>query len=148
MTAKDPEHDGRQAGGKLAASRDPVSSGFQETASTAILIGAARCWRQARDARRPVQPCLSKTLWAHDCPILSPVLDSLILFFERALGRSMSVGGDASLSDDEQLLLALVLGSESLACIDCPAATAMTLDCALHSTRFMMASALEARPSQ
>lgn len=110
----------------------------EQTPSLAVLIAATRCWREARDAHRPVQPSLSKALWAYDCPMLPPVLDSLMSFFERALGRPMNVGASASMSDDEDLLISLVQGSQSLACIDCPPDAAKTLEIAVCSTRIMM----------
>ena len=132
----------RSVGGKYVGA-SIMKDGFacqalEQTPSLAVLIAGARCWREARDARRPVQPCLSKALWAYDCPMLPPVLDSLMSFFERALGRPMTVGVSESMSDDEDLLMSLVLGSESLACIDCPPDAAKTLECALRSTRIMM----------
>ncbi len=51
--------------------------------------------------------------------MLPPVLDSLMSFFERALGRPITVGVNASMSDDEDLLISVVQGSESLSCINC-----------------------------
>jgi hypothetical protein len=113
----------------------------------AILIDTARCWREARDGGRLVQPCLSKTLATHDCAMLAPVFDSLILFYEAALGRPMTVGKSPALSDDEHLLLGLLDGSRPRpACIDCPEGAATALDCALCSTRVMMALTIE-RPA-
>jgi|APCry1669192522_1035417.scaffolds.fasta_scaffold00265_13 hypothetical protein len=123
-------------------SRDLASPGSEETTWAAILIRAARCWREARDARRPIQPYLSSALWIHDGPILAPVLDSLIRFFERALGRSMTVGADEATSADEQLLIALLQGSGPSAGFDCSPVSALLLDCSLRSTRVMMTFAL------
>jgi len=109
------------------------------TAVPAILIDAARCWRQARDSGQSVQPCLSRTLDRHDCTMLAPVLDSLCLFYEAALGRPMRVGAALVLSDDEHLLLGLVDGSRPRQCLVCPNGVGATLDCALCSTRIMLA---------
>lgn len=116
----------------------------EAAAPAAILVDAARCWREARDAGHPVQPCLSRILSAHDCAMLAPVFDSLIRFYEAALGRAIDVGEAMTLSEDEHLLLGLLDGSRPpRACIDCPEVVATALDCALCSTRIMMALALE-----
>lgn len=114
----------------------------EATAVPAILIDAARCWREARDSGRSVQPCLSRTLDLHDCAMLAPVLDSLCLFYEAALGRPMTVGEALALSDDEHLLLGLVDGSKPRQCLNCPKGAATALDCALCSTRIMLALTL------
>jgi hypothetical protein len=105
----------------------------------AILINAARCWREARDSGQSIQPCLSRTLDRHDCTMLAPVLDSLYLFYEAALGRPITVGKALALSDDEHLLLGLVDGSRPRHCLTCPDGVGATLDCALCSTRIMLA---------
>ncbi len=110
----------------------------EATAVPAILIDAARCWREARDSGRSVQPCLSRTLDPHDCTMLAPVLDSLCLFYEAALGRPMKVGVALSLSDDELRLLGLVDGSEPHQCLTCPKGLGATFDGALCSTRIML----------
>jgi hypothetical protein len=111
----------------------------EATALPTLLIEAARCWRDARDTGELSLPSLSAMLATHDRAMLAPVLDSLCLFYEAALGRPMSVGGTLALSDDEHLLLALVDGSEPDACLDCSDGTASTLDCALCATRLMLA---------
>ncbi|WP_062769556.1 hypothetical protein [Sphingopyxis terrae] len=115
---------------------------FETRGVPAILIDAARCWREARDNGRSVQPCLSRTLDRHECAILAPVLDSLCLFYEAALGRPMAVGEALTLSDDEHLLLGLVNGSIPRQCLNCPRRRAATLDCALCSARIMVALTL------
>lgn len=104
-----------------------------------ILIDAARCWRVARDSGDSTQPRLSRTLAAHNCEILAPVLDSLCLFYEAALGRPITIGDSPSMSEDEHLLLGLVGGSRPPECLNCPNNLARTLDCALCSTRVMLA---------
>lgn len=114
------------------------------TAASVILIEAARRWRRARDAGEPIQPCLARALAAHGCVMLAPVLDSLIRFYESALGRRIEVGRAMRLSGDERLLLGLVDGSAPRACIGCPERAAIALDCALCSTRIMLAMALDA----
>ncbi len=111
-----------------------------------ILLDAARCWRAARDSGHSVQPCLSRKLAVHDCEMLAPVFDSLCQFYEAALGRPMTVGKTSALSDDEHLLLGLVDGSTPRRCLNCPKAVGATLDCALCSTRIMLALTLD-RPA-
>lgn len=116
-------------------------------AQPALLIDAARCWRDARDLGELTQPRLSDMLAAHACEMLAPVLDSLCLFYEAALGRPMAIGpietgGALTLSDDEHLLLALIDGSQPRRCLDCPHGTASALDCAICSTRIMLALSL------
>jgi|KBSSwiStaDraftv2_1062776.scaffolds.fasta_scaffold1523264_2 hypothetical protein len=110
----------------------------ESTAVPAILIDAARCWREARDSGQSVQPSLSRTLDQHDCTMLAPVLDSLCLFYEAALGRPMTVGQTLALSDDEHLLLGLMDGSKPCQCLTCPQQVGATLACALCSTRIML----------
>jgi hypothetical protein len=73
-----------------------------------------------------------------DFALLAPTLDSLIHFFEAALGRLMETG-DGRLSEDEQLLLDLVDGAQSGASIARSQESAHVLDCALCSTRIMLA---------
>lgn len=114
-------------------------------AASAMLIDAARCWRHARDGGLPVQPCLSRTLGAYHCPILAPVFDSLLHFYEDALGRPMVAGEAGGMTGDERRLVRLIDGSlPRRACIDCPEAAAIGLDCAICSTRIMMIAAWEA----
>lgn len=110
-----------------------------------ILIDAARCWREARDAGHPIQPRLSRMLILHDCTILAPVLDSLIRFYEIVLGRPISTGRSIMLSEDERLLLALIDGSQHRKSTD---GMVTAFACALGSTRIMMMMATEPeRPS-
>ena len=105
----------------------------------AILIDAVRCWRDARDSGQSAQPCLSRTLAAHDGVMLAPVLDSLCLFYEAALGRPMTVGQALALSDDEHLLLGLLDGTRPHNFPASPKRLGAVLDCALCSTRIMLA---------
>jgi hypothetical protein len=109
------------------------------TAIPTLLVEAARCWRDARDTGRSVQPCLSTTLAAQDCAMLAPVFDSLCLFYEAALGRPMTIGAALELSDDEHLLLPLLDGSTPRQCLNCSSGKATALNCALCSTRIMLA---------
>ena len=110
------------------------------TVATTIPILAARCWRAARDAGNPVQPCLTATLCPHDCEMLAPCLDSLLSFVEEALGRPFGVADGVSLSADEHLLLDLLAGvRRTRACLDCGEGVVRALECALCSTRVMLA---------
>ncbi|MCZ4342644.1 hypothetical protein O4H52_13570 [Sphingomonadaceae bacterium G21617-S1] len=51
----------------------------------------------------------------------------------------MTVGEALALSDDEHLLLGLVDGSKPRRCLSCPKGVGATLDCALCSTRIVLA---------
>ena len=110
----------------------------QTVGSNAIIVGAMRCWRRARDAGHLAQPYLFRILAEPDFALLVPTLDSLILFFEAALGRLIETG-DGRLSEDEQLLLDLVDGAQSGSSIAHSQESAHVLDCALCSTRIMLA---------
>ena len=111
-----------------------------EPAATVPLLAATRCWRAARDAGHPVQPCLTAALCPYDCEMLAPCLDSLLSFAEAALGRPLRVADSGSLSADEHLLLDLLTGVRcTRACLDCDVGVARALDCALCSTRIMLA---------
>ncbi|MGE4431386.1 MAG: hypothetical protein AB7E05_11660 [Sphingobium sp.] len=106
----------------------------------ALLIGATRCWRMAKDDGQPIQPHLASLLSSQGCTMLAPVLDSLMRCYEGALGRPLTIGADQQVSDDEMLLLDLLNGSKPRpACFECPEQAAATLDCALCSLRIMMA---------
>jgi len=120
-----------------------ASSGGADTVS-AVVLDAARCWRAARDAGRTVQPCLFATLRAHGGEMLAPVFDSLMALYESALGRRLRVGEGAVVSEDEQLLLNLLGGSQQ-ACTRPERSDGMVvaLRCALCSTRIMMRLALD-----
>ena len=110
------------------------------TIVTTIPVLAARCWRAARDAGHPAQPCLTATLCPHDCEMLAPCLDSLLSFVEEALGRPFRVADGGSLSADEHFLLDLLAGvKRTRACLDCGEGVARALECALCSTRIMLA---------
>lgn len=112
---------------------------LEATAVSAILADAARCWRAARDSGRSVQPCLARALDTHDCAMLAPVFDSLCRFYEAALGRPLRPGSSSDLSEDEDLLLGLLDGRTPRRCLDCPGHVGAALDCALCSTRIMLA---------
>lgn len=116
-----------------------VEPSIANTVANAVLIDAARCWRNARDHGQSVQPCLAGVLDAHGCAMLAPVLDSLIRFYEAALGRSVVVGAMAALSPDEQQLVGLVEGSCPRDRLGCAPGVGRRFDCALCSARIMLA---------
>lgn len=105
-----------------------------------LVTTATRCWRAARDDGGPVQQRLHALLAPRDCGMLAPVFDSLASLCEAALGRPITVGRSAELSNDERLLIGLLDGSKPRhACIDCAEGAASALDCAICSTRIMIA---------
>ncbi|MDO7843642.1 hypothetical protein Q5H94_15010 [Sphingomonas sp. CA1-15] len=110
----------------------------------ALLLGAVRARAAAREARQPIQVALSQLPALGGAKILSPVLDSLVRFYEAALGRRMTIGSDAAASGDESLLLDLV-GCRTTCAegLECSAAAGAGLDCALCSTRVMLMMSAE-----
>ena len=117
--------------------------GKHSPAVTTIIVEAARCWREACDSRKSTQPRLFATLSRRDCGMLAPVFDSLMALYEAALGRRLSVGRAALLSEDEMLLLGLLNGSKrTRACLNCGESAATAFNCALCSTRIMMGLAI------
>lgn len=123
-----------------AVSPNPSAPSIPPAAMPAdLLVGAARCWRKARDQGRPVQPCLFGLLSPQDCGMLAPVLDSVMTLWEASLGRHLTVGQRDRLSEDERLLLELFDGTRTPAPRpDSDAAMARSFDCALCSARIMM----------
>lgn len=123
----------------LPYSQPPAPSQAHPDSQT-MIVDAARCWREARERHESLQPSLSGLLARHDCGMLTPVLDSLFLLYEAGLGRDVRSGTGEMLSDDEDLLLGLLDGSRARrACIDCTEGVASALDCAICSTRIMLA---------
>lgn len=104
-----------------------------------MLIEVARCWSKALKSGTSAQPCLYRVLSPHNIQILAPVLDSLLRFYERALGRSLAVGSAANLTSDEAQLLGFMDGSiKRNAFIICSTEAASGLDRAISSARIMM----------
>jgi len=122
-----------------------------QPADSDLVTAAARCWRQARDRGEAVQPCLARLLAARDRALLTPAFDSLLLFYELALGRPIRPGAAAP-SKDERLLLALIEGSRGCDGLGCSRPLAEVLGCAVCSARAMLAGAAAgpeaARPSR
>jgi hypothetical protein len=108
-------------------------------AGSAIILDAARCWRQARDSGQPVLPCLTAILHDHGGGMLAPCLDSLMALAEAVLGRPLRVGHAHEVSADEHLLLDWFAGAEPAeAPIACGEGLAAALDCAVRSTRILL----------
>lgn len=112
----------------------------ESIAALSLVIDAARCWREARNAGQSVQPRLFTALARDGHGILAPVLDSLMHLYELALCRPLQTGISHLLSGDEAMLLDLLFGSRrrqtSLPSRD---AAGHMLDCAIESTRIMFA---------
>lgn len=112
---------------------------FLSAASCIVLIDVARCWSEALKSGQSVQPCLYRLLQPRNIQILTPVLDSLLHFYARALGRPLAVGGAMSLTRDEAQLVGVMDGSlERRAVIVGNAEAATGLDRAVSSARIMM----------
>lgn len=78
-------------------------------------------------------------LAADGLTMLSPVLDSLLRFYEAALGRRMRVGESARASDDERRLVAMLTDNRvDRRCLDCSDRAASNFACALCSARIML----------
>lgn len=108
-----------------------------------LVTAGARCWRAARDCGAPVQPHLHALLGQHDCGMLAPVFDSLMTLYEAALGREIVVGAGAELSGDERVLIDLIQKERPRSgCLDCTEDASHALDCAICSTRIMIALTL------
>ena len=104
----------------------------------AVLI-ALRCWSTARCGSQPVQSILSRALDRFELAILSPVLDSLLRFYEIALGRRIVAGHGVRPSDDERLLQDLIAGrAPSSDCLTCGKRARSDCQCALCSARIML----------
>lgn len=111
-----------------------------------LLIEVARCWRDARDAGVRVQPRLSRLLSSRNLAMLAPVFDSLLRFFEQALGRSVATGWHTAISEDEHLLLNLVQDNGRWpAALPCPPAYVDALRRAIGSARIMLTMAMGRR---
>lgn len=108
-------------------------------ASRIMLIDVARCWSEALKSGQSVQPCLYRLLQPRNVQILTPVLDSLLRFYERALGRPLAVGRATILTNDEAQFVGVMDGSlERRAFIIGTNEAATGLDRAISSARIMM----------
>ncbi|MBN9319810.1 MAG: hypothetical protein BGN86_09025 [Caulobacterales bacterium 68-7] len=122
---------------------DALSPPLEDPARSTLLVEVIRCWRAACDAGQAVQPRLSALLHRHAGEMMAPVFDSLLSLFEAAIGRRLAVGVAGQVSEDERMVLGLLDGSRpQRACINCTEGAASALNCAVCSTRVMMAMAL------
>ena len=103
--------------------------------TSALLIEVARCWREARDLGRPVQPSLFAMLSRTGRGMLAPVFDSLMTPAETMFGRPLATGDGPDVSEDEHQLIGLLLGKEVRSRGTGPVAA---LDCAIESTHIML----------
>ena len=101
----------------------------------AMLIEAARCWRDARDNRKPVQPSLFAMLSRYGHGMLAPVFDSIMTLAEDVSGRRITTGNGPTLSEDEHRLIDLFDGT------DLPSGRSgliVSLRCAVKSLRILL----------
>lgn len=111
----------------------------------AIVAAIMRHWRSARDGGLSAQHGLHAFLYPHGADMLAPVFDSILTLYEAALGRPLVTGAGAEFAPDEAMLCGMLDGSRPRhSCFDCPAGPARTLDCAICSTRIMMALVVNA----
>lgn len=115
-----------------------------------IVIAAARCWRSARDAKRPVQPSLHAVLAPHGCEMLTPVFDSLMTLCECCFRRSLCTGCPLAPTADERMLCRLLADPSQLdLLVTCRGgahsggAMELAFACALSSARVMIDLTLE-----
>ena len=113
--------------------------------SAVLITKALRDWRGASEAGIPVMPHLFARLDGQSCALLSPVLDSLFRFYQAALKRPLVTGDAERLSEDEARLLALVSHPDLSQGLECPAGVARGFNCALCTTRIMLAVAMGER---
>ena len=101
----------------------------------AMLIEAARCWREARDEHQPVQPSLFALLSRHGLDMLAPVFDSLMTLAEAVSGKWIAVGSGPDLSEDEHRLIELLDGTGGF---PRQGGLGPSLDCAVRSLQILM----------
>ncbi|OJY63136.1 MAG: hypothetical protein BGP16_04700 [Sphingobium sp. 66-54] len=101
----------------------------------AMLIEAARCWRDAQDSREPVQPSLFAMLSRYGHGMSAPVFDSIMTLVEGVSGRRIATGTGPSLSEDEHRLIGM-LDEASPSSGDSGLVAA--LDCAVKSLRILL----------
>jgi len=107
----------------------------EATAMSAMLIEVARCWREARDSGKAVQPSLFTLLSRHGHDMLAPVFDSLMTLSEAVSGKRIAVGSGPDLSEDEHRLIRLLEGTGTL---PRKGGLALSLDCAVRSLQILM----------
>lgn len=107
----------------------------------AIIVDAARCWREAIDRHIPVLPTLFARLELRDAGFLAPAIASILALHEAWSGRRFIAGELAgrTLTDDERNLLDL-LEAESPPETSAPLRPSLTapLAISLRSTRLLV----------
>ncbi|WP_213978969.1 hypothetical protein [Sphingomonas sp. dw_22] len=107
----------------------------------ALVLAAARRWREARDGGRPVQRALHTLFEPEGCAMLAPVFDSLMRLCESRFDHKLCTGCVLAPSVDEHLLCRLLADPSLLDRIGpCRLGSGMdrAFACALHSTRIML----------
>lgn len=108
----------------------------------ALILVAARLWREARDTGLAIQPHLFGELAPEGGGVLAPVIDSLMHFYEIVLRRPVRVGCAGAMSQDEDLLLDLLTGTKkSRDALGTTGGMGRAFDTALMSTRIMVRKA-------
>jgi len=84
----------------IAAFADPLTP-------EALIVGAARCWRDASDRRLPVMPALYARLEIRGAALLAPAIAALMAMYEAWSGQCFNAGEQAAsaLTEDERTLL-------------------------------------------
>lgn len=107
----------------------------------AIIVDAARCWRETVDRHRPILPTLFARLEVRDAGFLAPAIAALLSILEAWSGRRFRAGDESAavLTNDEQVLLGLLETAAPPAAIHAsrPGLTG-PLRVALRSTRIMI----------
>lgn len=117
----------------------------------AMVMQAARLWREARNAGDPVQPVLHALFASHGYDMLAATFDSVMTLCESRFDRSLCTGCPLAPSADERLLCRLLAFPEDLSRI-APCRNSgsggieAALGCALVSARIMAMAAMEGRP--
>ncbi len=115
------------------------------TVPEVVVVEAARCWRSARDAKRPVQPSLYALLAPYGYEMLAPVFDSLMTLCECCFRRVLCTGDSLAPTSDERMLCRLLSDPSELDRLTVCGwraqggdAMAKTFACALNSARIMI----------
>lgn len=119
-----------------------AASAFSEPFTPeAVIVDAARCWREAIDQGRSVLPTLFARLEARDAGFLAPAIAALLAVHEAWSGQRFRTGDRtaAAFTDDEQTLLGLLEAAAPPASA-VPSRPGLTapLRIALRSTRILV----------
>ncbi|CAM4324613.1 hypothetical protein NOLU111490_17515 [Novosphingobium lubricantis] len=118
-----------------------VSAIAEPLTPEAIIVDAARCWRETVDRHRPILPTLFARLEMRGAGFLAPAIAALLAIHEVWSGRRFTAGDTTVpiLTDDERTLLDLLEATEPPA-FPLPAQPGLTgpLRIALRSTRILL----------